>query len=198
VDDRWRLLSLPEHVYPDEPRARAAMLDLARRHVALQSLLSEHRCIVFCESGQGDFRIWQIVRKERTLADAVTTAGEADTADEFAIELLEIARFLARATVDFRQGVPPLSVALCTVSSLAGRPVFSGFVAERQPDFDLREPDTAAPAAVVIEQLRDPIQKAMNARAFAAPAVLRQIERLKRDRDAEDLAAALSVLVIGH
>jgi hypothetical protein len=88
---------------------------------------------------------------------------------------------------------------LSTVTSIMGRPMFSGFVADRQPDFDLGHLQAETSAAVVIEQLRGSIQRAMAERNFGAPALLRQIERLKRGRDSsEDVAAALAVLIIGH
>jgi signal recognition particle receptor subunit beta len=199
IDDRWRLLSLPEHVYADEPQARDAMLDLARRHIALKPVLSEHRCIVYSDSGFGDFRIWQILRKERALADAVAAAARADTAESFAAEVFEIAVFLVKAITAFGEQPPELQATLSSVTSIMGRPVFAGFVADRRPDFDLGEPARAGPASIISEQFREPVQRTMAERGFTAPALLRQIERVKRNHaSAEDVAAALSLVVIGH
>lgn len=199
VNGRWRLLSLPEHVYENEPQARDAMLDLARRHIAFKAVLSEHRCIVYSDSGSGDFRIWQILRREKTLADAVAEAARADTAESFAAEIFAIAVFLGKAVTAFDQHDSDLHATLDSVTSIMGRPAFAGFVAARQPDFDLWEPLREGPAAVVGEELREPLRRTMAQRGFAAPALLRQIERLKREhQDCEDIATALTLLVIGH
>jgi hypothetical protein len=199
VNDRWQLLSLPEHVYANEPQARDAMLDLARRHIALKPVLSEHRCIVYSASGLGDFRIWQILRKEKTLADAVAGAARADTPEGFAAEVFEIAVFLAKAITAFGEHASDLQATLSSVTSIMGRPAFAGFVADRRPDFDLGEHAPEDPAAVISEQFREPVQRMMAERGFAAPALLRQIERVKREHvSSEDIAAALALVVIGH
>jgi signal recognition particle receptor subunit beta len=199
VQERWRLLSLPEHAFAEEPLARDAMLDLARQHVTLKPVLSEHRCIVYSETGQGGFRIWQIVRNERTLAHAIAAAASAQTAEAYIAEVFDIALFLAKAIEAFAKQSSMLEATLANVASIMGRPVFAGFVAARQPDFDLTDCMPISPAAAVGEQLRAPVQRAIGERAFAAPALLRQLERLKRDHPGcEDVAAALSVIAIGH
>lgn len=77
--------------------------------------------------------------------------------------------------------------------------MFAGFVADRQPDFDLSGPLHDDLVAVVSEQFRDPMQKTMTARGFAAPPMLRQIERLRREhRESEKVAEALALVLIGH
>ncbi len=63
----WHMHSAAEAVFDDVERARAVLVQWARRHAAAKDVLSRHRCIVLAETGDGGWRLWQIVRAEPTL-----------------------------------------------------------------------------------------------------------------------------------
>ncbi len=70
----WRFYSSSSCVYPDSESARSALIRWAQLHVACGTWISSHRCIAVCDAGDGSFRLWQIVRNERSLWHGLSEA----------------------------------------------------------------------------------------------------------------------------
>lgn len=66
----WKLRSPLEGLFFDLEEARAALLAWARWHAAVESRLSTPRCLVLVPEGGDVWRLWQIVRRVRTLRDS--------------------------------------------------------------------------------------------------------------------------------
>ncbi|MBX3155013.1 MAG: GTPase domain-containing protein [Deltaproteobacteria bacterium] len=77
----WRLHSPAASVFTDIDEARTALLSWVRQHVAAQPVLSRRRCIVLAATGEGRWRLWQIVQQEPTLRDLTSGASRLDGAD---------------------------------------------------------------------------------------------------------------------
>jgi hypothetical protein len=63
-------------VYDDVEHARGQLVRWARRHATAQDLISRRRCIVLAETGDGRWRLWQVVRVEPTLRQLAVRNGE--------------------------------------------------------------------------------------------------------------------------
>lgn len=72
----WRLHSLATAYYVDFEEGRRDLVEWAREHAALDELISDSRCVVLADAGDGAWRLWQVVRVQPTLrtwlADAAT------------------------------------------------------------------------------------------------------------------------------
>lgn len=63
----WSMHSAASAVFDDVELARAQLVRWARRHATAQELISRRRCIVLAETGDGRWRLWQVVRADASL-----------------------------------------------------------------------------------------------------------------------------------
>jgi signal recognition particle receptor subunit beta len=112
----WIVHSGAASVFVDLDDARAVLIDWARQHAAAQSVLSRRRCIVLAETGDGRWRLWQIVRREASLRQLTAVAPA----------LAE--RMLGEASAACAQAAPSLPVTLDTIGAELERPVYVGLM----------------------------------------------------------------------
>lgn len=125
VDSRWRVHSAADACYQSLEEGRKQLVRWARNHSACRSLLSPGRCIVLSETGDGAWRLWQVVRVERSLRHRLHDAlveGPATAARELSVA----ARALTDAANRFASAVEVLPVDLDSLALLDGLPVFIG------------------------------------------------------------------------
>jgi signal recognition particle receptor subunit beta len=94
IGNGWRAYSGGGAVYDDLEAGRETLIRWARLHVACSGILSPHRCIVLAATGQGSWRLWQIVRAERSLRDELDDIERCST-EEAAARLLDTATLLS-------------------------------------------------------------------------------------------------------
>jgi hypothetical protein len=126
--DRWLLLSVKQHAFDSETLAREEMLRLARSHSLFKTVLSEHRCISCTLTEQREWRIWQVVRRETTLADVLRMMLELQAADSIVTELLRVAYLLGAAAVRFSAASLTCAPTLDTIAVSHSGPVYTGFL----------------------------------------------------------------------
>ena len=102
----------------------------ARAHGSAQALLSRGRCIVLAGTGDGRFRLWQIVREEPSIRQLFIGDGENLAPRLAARQLATASRFMAEA----QAACSRLSLALpCTFDTIgvseSGQPIYVGDVA---------------------------------------------------------------------
>jgi len=182
--ERWQLLSLPQHCFATQAEARDELLRQARMHAQLKTLLSEHRCLCGAPSGLGDWRIWQIVRRETTLAEIVRLTLGLKSADSVAAELLRVGRMLVRAVELFRNAGLTFRPALDALAISQGTPVFTRYLL----------PDAVDPNAYIdfdpVELLRQELREAVRTlakRSERAPSLLRQLEAASAAASGDDI-----------
>jgi signal recognition particle receptor subunit beta len=69
IGGAWRAYSGRSAVYADLEAGREMLIRWARLHVACAGLVSSSRCIVLAATGDGRWRLWQIVRAEKSMRD---------------------------------------------------------------------------------------------------------------------------------
>lgn len=89
---RMRLHADPEDVFSDPEAARRSLVEWARWHTVALPRLSPHRCILSAQAGPGTWRLWQIVRRERTMRAALDQVLSRASPPDVAHGLLELAR----------------------------------------------------------------------------------------------------------
>ena len=117
----WRFHSSAAAVFDDLDRGRAALVAWARIHVGAQALLSRRRCIVLAETGDGRWRLWQIVQSEPSLRELFS--------DHLADHARTTSRMLADAATLFEAAALSWPCTLDTIGvAERDRPVFVGLV----------------------------------------------------------------------
>jgi hypothetical protein len=189
---RWLLLSLPEHAFNSEVLAREEMLRLSRSHSILKPVLTEQRCVSCTQNRGGEWRIWQVVRRETTLADVLQLMHGLPTAESIVTELLRIAYLLGVALARFRAASLFCAPTLDKIAVSQGGPVYSGFVLPTDTTSNGHS-ETLGAAGLIRRELHGAIT-ALARRLELMPQLLRQLEANKRsappgDRVAETLIA---------
>lgn len=121
----WYAQSFAGFVFDGLDEGRERLIEWARAHASAQVLLSRQRCIALAETGDGRWRLWQVVLAQRSLRDIVLDA--AGTADAAAmVQGLGLAsRILAEASTTSASLPLRLPCTLDTIGvSDVGRPVY--------------------------------------------------------------------------
>jgi hypothetical protein len=130
LGDAWHAHSSGMAVFAELERGREALIDWARLHASAQGLLSTQRCIVLAETGDGRWRLWQIVRREPSLRELFGDGSEpVDPQGAAALRLASAGRRLAEARAMCAAAALPLPCSLDTIGiSDVDRPIFVGLV----------------------------------------------------------------------
>jgi hypothetical protein len=127
IGERWQVRSVADALFEKVDEGRAVLVQWARLHAASAGALSKDRCIALAADGAGGFRLWQVVRVERSLR------AEIEAALHGAVDLL--VSTLLSATRSFLQVAERLSAAGCelqlslgNISLSASRPAYSGLM----------------------------------------------------------------------
>jgi signal recognition particle receptor subunit beta len=125
----WHCHSSAGACFTEFDRGRAALVEWARLHSSAQSLTSKRRCVVLAETGDGSYRLWQVLRHEPSLRALFFDDFESlDPAS--AARLLTVA---GRLLTEARDICTALSLPLpCTLDTIGvsefDGPVFVGLV----------------------------------------------------------------------
>jgi hypothetical protein len=111
----WRVHSHRDAVFADIEEGRSSLIAWARQHAATQSFLSRPRCIVLSESGDGRWRLWQIVSAAHSLREVLSSQITRLTPDRAARELAEAARLLCEAQRQCARAQLPVTCSLDTI-----------------------------------------------------------------------------------
>lgn len=193
---RWRLHSFGADAYRDLESARAALVDWARWHSACGRHISARRCILAADSHRGAWRLWQIVRGERTVRRAlqnVLTRADPD----------HVARSLVEISIAFQDGLRRWEAARfpCGVDTLGfaeTRVVYVGLAprggAWPAAPSQARQPWNAT--ARVRQELGPIITAMLPTLAVDVPSILRRLVPLAAQRGHQPLGEVLAALLI--
>jgi hypothetical protein len=123
----WRIFSGADTVFADLEAGRETLVRVARLHVACKPLLSVQRCIVLASTGQGTWRLWQIVRAERPLRNRFHDIARCST-EEAAARIIEAATLLCEVGARIQNAPCNLPCTLDTVGFGENGPVYVGLM----------------------------------------------------------------------
>jgi signal recognition particle receptor subunit beta len=119
---RWLVQSPAIAVYGDLDEARGALIAWARRHAAAGDALSRRRCLALAATGDGRWRLWQLVGREPTLRDLYEAAGPAADVTDAMRRLATVTRVLSAAPAALPATVDTIGV------TDSGGPLYVGLV----------------------------------------------------------------------
>lgn len=152
VGNRWSLQSAQTAVFSEVDAGRAELVQWARLHAANGKSISKHRCIVLASDGHGQFRLWQLVRNERSLRARIEIALKRDAAAiveallSSARTFLEMAERLAALTCE-------LPLTLDTIAPATSGPIYIGHLPSPSAALTARSWTAAQATDALISQL---------------------------------------------
>lgn len=111
----WRVVSSRDASFGSLDQGRSALIQWARLHAGASGAISPRRCIVLADDGTGCWRMWQLVRAESSLREAVDRALDEPGREAMVAGLRRVARLLFDA--DARLGRLPVRLP-CTLDSI--------------------------------------------------------------------------------
>jgi signal recognition particle receptor subunit beta len=111
----WRFHSGPRALYSDPNAARDDLIGWARLHAASGALISAGRAVILADAGEGRQRLWQLVRVEPTLREALDAALSEAGPREVAAGVIEVAAELLASRDAFARAKAALPCTLWTV-----------------------------------------------------------------------------------
>ncbi len=127
---QWIVHSSKENHYDKLEAARHDLISWARLSRKLEGLLSTDRCVTVAATGEGGWRLWQVVRSAPSLRSQLEACLTQPAAPlEKARRTCELLSFLLEARQLFDNPIMTLQARLDTVGVEDGRPVFSRLLA---------------------------------------------------------------------
>jgi signal recognition particle receptor subunit beta len=123
----WRVLSSRDASFGSLDQGRAALIQWARLHASTNGAVSPSRCIVLADSGVRGWRLWQILRAEPSLREAVEAALR-QPSEAMLARLSQLAQLLLEADDKLARLFVPLPCTLDTIGAWSGNPVYIGLM----------------------------------------------------------------------
>ena len=122
------MVSSSDATFASLDQGRAALIQWARLHAGASGTISPRRCIVLADDGQRGWRLWQIVRAERSLRDAVDQALRDHPGEAVLPGLSRLAQLLLDADDKFARLALALPCNLDCVGALDGIAAYIGLM----------------------------------------------------------------------
>lgn len=124
----WRFHSPSQTSYGDPELGRRILIEWARLHTAGQRLFSAPRAIALAPTGQGSWRLWQVVKTEPSLRDQLVHGIQDGLPAALLRRLLEVGGVLLAATELLALAPCRLSLTIDTIGAQNGQPRYVGFL----------------------------------------------------------------------
>jgi signal recognition particle receptor subunit beta len=187
----WRVVSHRDAAFASLDLGRAALIQWARQHAGAAGTISPRRCIVIADDGHGGWRLWQIVRAEPSLREAIDGALRDFPGDTVLPRLCKLAQLLL--DIDAKLARLPLALP-CNVDCVGmsdGVAVYVGLMPDAAAPPGGTRP-RSDPRALVTGQLA-PIAHALRDRALDIGHVLARLP--DAFPPAEGIAPAVAALL---
>lgn len=173
----WRIVSGRDAVHAELDQGRAALIQWARLHALSLPIISHRRCIVLADTGDGAWRLWQIVRAEDSLRELMGNAVREHEAEQVLYRLCQAAQLLLDADGKLARAPCALPCSIDTIGPSESAAVYIGLM----PDAGQVPPgsgaDRAGPAAFLRSQLEPLVRFDLADRCRDLRRVLHRIPR---------------------
>ncbi len=177
----WRIVSRSDACYHSLDEGRAALIQWARMHATVSTVLSPRRCIVLAEAGDGSWRLWQIVRVEESLREAMTRALDEATPEHTVLQLCEGGKQLLDTVMRVAEMPIDLACTLDTIGSADDTGMYIGLMPTEATD---HRPGTVVPTTLLRTELGPVVAAArIGDRGVAIQKVIDTLSRPIIDRD---------------
>lgn len=197
--DNWLLASQSDQLYDDLNNARRQLLEHVRAHRSVDEFISESRCLALAPANEKQWRIWQIVRREKSLADELRNALQDLNPVVIADKLFQIAGYLLHATASIRILPLLINTSLQSCSLVNNKAVYSGFIYTNAINEETPDPMTPASITELIRhEFGLPIHTRLDKEELDVPLILTRFKQIQGAHPDNPVIEALSTLFIGH
>ncbi len=167
-------------------------------HKALETTLSAHRCVALTPAGQYTWRLWEIVRYEKPLAEDVARLFQDPRPGVLNGRMVAVANVLLQAARFVQEKKLGLPVTLQTLALENRKVIYIEAVlpqvAAGPPVAPLPPTD---PVVLLHSQLAAPVASALAQHTINVPAVLRALKRQQAENKiSQDVLEVLSALFL--
>jgi signal recognition particle receptor subunit beta len=187
----WRVVSHRDAAFASLDQGRAALIQWARQHAGAAGTISPRRCIVIADDGHGGWRLWQIVRAETSLREAIDGALRDHRGDSVVPRLCQLAQLLLDADAKLARLPLALPCNLDCIGVTDGLAVYVGLMPDASTASTVARP-RSDPRALVTGQLES-IAPALRDRALDIERVLARLPDMFPP--AEGIAPALAAFL---
>jgi signal recognition particle receptor subunit beta len=171
-------------IYANADQGRIALVDWARMHATQLKKLSAGRTVILAPAGDGQYRLWQLIRAEQALRERLAASLCHSDPERVARELLECASHLLQARACLQTPELGLPCTLWTVSGdLQTRPRFVGLM----PDAGMSIAEEPQGAALIAREFT-PLLAELREHSAAYSRIVEDFSR--RSDHAKDPSAA--------
>jgi GTPase SAR1 family protein len=175
----WRCYSRADWCYDNEAEAHQALHVHVRTHIYFSPILSTQRAVAIADNGQGQWRLWQITRSQKNLAQLLQDTLHQNNAKDFARALVNCADQVYQAFRLFSRYAPHLPVTLDAIG-IDETPVYIGLL-DPLPGTQMILADPKAVRADVRAVFAEPLGFALAENQLDPLAVLHAVQALEDD-----------------
>jgi hypothetical protein len=124
----WRVVSSRDATFGSLDQGRSSLIQWARLHANANGMISPNRCIVLADNGARAWRLWQIVRAESSLHDALEHAVCEPAREALIARICQVAQCLLEADEQLAHVPMALPCNLDTIGLLEGIAVYIGLM----------------------------------------------------------------------
>ncbi|NOQ35427.1 MAG: hypothetical protein GQ569_05970 [Methylococcaceae bacterium] len=129
VEPQWQLFSSKDDLCDSDNAVRQKLFDAVQLQQSLGELISSQRCLAVAETGEdSQWRLWQIVRVEKTLSQLLEKTHTEVDAKKIAAMLFIIANKFVNACQQLSKFETQLTPTLDNLSLQDNKIIFTGFI----------------------------------------------------------------------
>lgn len=197
--NQWWLYSAANHIFTNVEKGRTALDAATQHHEAIAGLLSENRAYALAEAGNGSWRLWQIGRREPSLADSLTVERARAEGGVGVHQIIGCANALIRMDELVRQTRAPFRAALRTLGADDPEHRYIGIVAETGGVSEADSESQGTSELLVRRELGGPLRILLGEQLIDLPQALADLRRLLEERpDRRQALEAIAAILIGH
>lgn len=191
----WTLVSLKTDFFENPSVARPALIELVKNHIKLKGLLSGGRCVALSPDGD-KWRLWQIARKEQSVATALKHLFRSKDAVRIADLIFRYGELILRASKLFGSSGVALPVEAATIGASKGDPVYLGWI----PSGNSGESEDVSSASTVVRaEIRRMFGETPDMTALSVPLIVDRLKvHAKDDAESAMIVDVASSVLIGH
>ncbi len=192
---QWTLVSRKADSFDDPSIARPALIELVKNHIKLKGLLSSGRCVALSPD-RDKWRLWQVARKEQSVATALKYLFRSKDAVRIADLIFRYGELIVRASKLFGSSGVALPVEASTIGASKGDPVYLGCI----PYGSSRETENASSASTLVRtEIRRMFGETPDMTALSVPLIVDRLKvHAKDDAESAMIVDVASSVLIGH
>jgi len=194
--DSWRVHSYSEAEFDDLEKGRHRLIEWAHLHIAALSLLSPRRCLALAETGDGSWRLWQVIHTEKSLREYLCEALAEDDTARIAAGIWGTAHILLTGAEQLKESPCPLPCSLDSISWADSMVYFNGLMPPHDVVANVTSGESPDADLILRDQIGSVLSDRLKSEAVSVPDLIDRLRQRTDDstRSQQMLAALIRIL----